>query len=410
MERIPHATVKFAVTNLPGDVEAAADYDCDAIATPGRWLRRRLLIPRSIYQLISRTTGKCSVIGARHSEFKQTCDIWQQSLTEADVVLNLSGIAFVGDGMRRPSIARDELYPFEQSRAAGKPYARFIQSFGPFGDRRVAKLALRELPHLHRIYARGAGTAIACSTLIPTADVRTYPDCAIGLTASGEEWRKRFFSDQRVPLHDAYTVVSPSAVVAGKHTAGNIAVGANYTRAIGQVVERLVAGKRRVLLMPHARYPHHPTACDLEVCRQIFHGLQSDTRADVHLIDAPLTAPMAKQIISSSELAIVSRYHAAIAALSSATPLITIGWNQKYEDIVTMYGLSYVAIDVRDHTMESLVEATFNRIDWWRQDREARVAALAAAHRKNAIELSEAFAYLCSWLESVCGCAVLRAA
>lgn len=403
LAKIPDAELTFAVTQVPGDVDTArSQYGCSAIQTPTAALFRHVKLPRFFYRLANRVTGKCCSLSSSYDSLKESCRSWKRVLRDSDAVVNLSGVAFVGDGMRHSSVAATELFPFQEAESASKPYARFIQSFGPFDDPQVAEYAKRELPHLHRIYARGHGTADACRELLPESDVRVFPDCAIHLKRSGAEWRNHYFERHDIPS-GPYTIVSPSAVIRNKAACNGEAIGENYVAAVATVVEELISRGRRVFLLPHSRYPSNAGACDGDVCRQVFMLLPGNLHDGIHCVDELLTAPQAKELIGSAELAIVSRYHAAIAALSTATPIVTIGWNQKYRDVLELYGVPQLAVDARSFSRDELSARVLELAGWWADGAEGKIAQLESRQVENEKQLDQAFALLCDWLESTQG-------
>lgn len=399
--RIKDAELIFAVPSEKSEFDMAAHYGCKAIRKVSERMIKmnRLPVPRWAYKFMYALTKR----GSSYLEIKPTVAEWKNTIKDCDAVLNLSGISFVGDGMRPSSTSLEELLPFRQAREYNKPYARFIQSFGPFDDAEVAAYAREELIKLEYIFVRGKSTAAKCRDLLGGASViEDYPDCAIMLPCESASWGECFLRDRDL-ASEQYVVLSPSAVIRNRKPVADEATGEIYEASLIQIMRRLVDEGLTVVLLPHSRNKRSPQLCDEKVCEAIHKRCleQGVSPESVHMIADSLDAVQAKRVIANSSLAIVSRYHAVVAAISTATPVVAIGWNIKYKDIMNYYDLAEWALDAREFDADGLSAQVVIACKWWLDEGATRISAMEEAQQKCEVRVGEAFDQLCNWLIKV---------
>ena len=313
----------------------------------------------------------------------------------ADVIVNNEGISYVGDGTRRIRISVLEHSGYQFSRIKKRPYARFIQSYGPFDDWRVRWLAKRELSSLPFVFARGQESADFCSTVANSDLVHCVPDSAIVLGMCDENAGYELLKELGLQPKN-YVVLSPSAVLVNairKETPGSI--GAKHIESMVSLASELLKRGERVLFLPHM-YSRVLHECDREVCRKVIGQLpESDA---VKLVERDIDAKEAKWLISNSRQCVVSRYHALVAAISTATPVVTIGWNVKYRDLLGFYGGERMAVDAREYEPAALCEEVLARLATFDQK---MVEKVGQRQRENAQMVYQAFDRLTAWMEEV---------
>ena len=246
---------------------------------------------------------------------------------ESDVVVDMSGISYVctrfsiGDAIRNIS-------PFLLSKIFRKRFIRFIQSFGPvrFSGLPQAVCLAAEVLFSKIIFARGRSSEAALNKLNLTGTrIVCSPDLAC-LLEPDYEWVDKFLAG--TGMTRKYVVMSPSSVIENEYSrvmgnSGVAQLGA-YTWAANEMHK---CGFD-VIFLPHMR-SETKGECDLEVCRQI----SAQLNFPFFEVAETLTANQAKALIGRAAGAVVSRYHALVAAASCDTPALAIGWNPKYQDL-----------------------------------------------------------------------------
>ena len=96
-------------------------------------------------------------------------------------------------------------------------------------------------------------------------------------------------------------------------------------------IAKVIPLKYTVIIMSHNFTKNRETS-DIEICSLLYN--QVKVFRDVELVDKPFTADVCKGILSDASGVISSRYHAAVGALTSGVPTLTIGWNSKYDELM----------------------------------------------------------------------------
>lgn len=241
----------------------------------------------------------------------------------ADLVIDMSGISYVGDGVRGPFEGINGYSNFYYAKINKKPFARFIQSFGPFDDWKVKYFAKKEFAKLPFIPARGAHSAEYCRAIVKDlSKVHAFPDSAILLPAD-HSWTDGFLRDNKLSKKQ-YVVVSPSSVIlhsVSKSVGGS--VGEKHVESMVKICTGLIEQSERIVFLPHM-YSKNTRECDREVARLVANRI---SKKSCIIVEDDIDPMMAKGLIASSKYAIVSRYHALVAALSTGVDVITVGWN-----------------------------------------------------------------------------------
>lgn len=90
------------------------------------------------------------------------------------------------------------------------------------------------------------------------------------------------------------------------------------------------------LLIPNEILPQTPYN-DIDVAEDIAELLGQFGGSTRILNSQDLTSTEIKNHIAGCELLVASRYHSCVAALSSCTPLLVVGWHYKYEELMHSY-------------------------------------------------------------------------
>ncbi len=153
-----------------------------------------LQVARKIKRLVSQSkvsnhqTQNLQDVNEIHREFM---DAFQR----ADLVIDMMGIAYVGDGVRGAFEGINSYSSYYYAKQHGKRIARFIQSFGPFDDWRVRIFARSEFKRLPFIPARGRHSAAYCKEIVKDqSKVYDFPDCAV-LLPRDDVWAQKFLDE-----------------------------------------------------------------------------------------------------------------------------------------------------------------------------------------------------------------------
>ncbi|MDY6905677.1 MAG: polysaccharide pyruvyl transferase family protein [Thermodesulfobacteriota bacterium] len=351
--------------------------------------------------------------GITLSEYIPSKNYWSEvhqefinSVRDTDIIIDMNGISYVGDGTRNFFEGLEYYTNFYYAQKENKPFARFIQSFGPFDDWKVRIFARNEFKYLDFIPARGKSSAEFCKQIVKNqSKVYDFPDVAIILPKASDEWLEEYLHDHDL-RKDHYIVLSPSSVIHNIHDHNGLSVGQNHVESFYLIAEQLLLNNEKLVFLPHM-YSDNKKECDREVCRNIIDKIKNELNNEqyqsyIHLVEEDINPMEAKAIITGSKVCVVSRYHALVAAVSSKTPSVAIGWNVKYKDLLDYYDLANYAIDARQLTPESLSKIVCEKLKDLEGNKEV-IAKMEALHQDNIKKVYNGFKLLQNWIDGQTG-------
>ncbi len=248
---------------------------------------------------------------------------------DVDLVLEASGFAY-GDQWPLTFLQNTakEVVRFGQ---AGKPFIFMPQAFGPFSSKE-SKAAMRDIiTHARLIFVRDPVSLKhlqSCVEVLPEHVVLT-PDFTVGLSP---------VTNAEVPsLEMPLAALIPNSKVVSKFNHANAeAQRQQYVAAFAAAADYLtVLGMQPVLV-------NHEGKEDAELCAEI----AALSPCGLVQIEDPLAV---KAFIGKAELAISSRFHGAVNALSQGVPCIATSWSHKYHAMMSDFGMG-------DYCVEELSE------------------------------------------------------
>jgi polysaccharide pyruvyl transferase WcaK-like protein len=294
---------------------------------------------------------------------------YQEIIKKVNCIVNLNGVAFIGDGTRSWHTSLSHRTCSIYAHKHQKPFFRFIQSYGPFLDWRVRKIAQMEFRRLPCIMARGEISATYCRDIAGNIPVYGFPDVAVTLPCADNSWLVEYLRGLNLSFGD-YVVLSPSSIIntipAKKHTA----TGHKHVWLYAEIAKYYLSKGRPILFVPHATSPES-SRCDRAVSKKCIKILTKDDRYQPSLcsvVEDELDCRELKSLISGAKLAVVSRYHALVAALSTGVASVAVGWNDKYLDIMNYYDCGEFVVDARMGGIEAVTDAVLQRCRCWSKE------------------------------------------
>ncbi|MBL7139310.1 MAG: polysaccharide pyruvyl transferase family protein [Planctomycetes bacterium] len=258
-----------------------------------------------------------------------------------DVLVDLSGISFTDD---RPvsGLVINSLWLLPAT-ATGIPFVKASQAMGPFTKPWVRWAGRWLLDRAAVLVARGPRSASLVRALLPHRTVHELPDVAFGLEPAPPDEVDRALETAGLAPGDPYCVVGPNYLVESlmrpKHGPDG------YARLMaegGDILARLSG--QPVLLVPHARsVSTTPGLDDVHVCHRIRSLSEQPER--IHILEDAFGAPVLKGIIARGTVALGSRFHMLVAALSSGVPTAALGWSHKYVEMMSLLGQDRFALN-----------------------------------------------------------------
>ncbi|PKM19435.1 MAG: hypothetical protein CVV11_07315 [Gammaproteobacteria bacterium HGW-Gammaproteobacteria-15] len=256
---------------------------------------------------------------------------------QIDLVLEASGFAY-GDQwpLRFLQNTAKEVVRFAK---AGKPFVFMPQAFGPFKTE-DSKAAMRDIiNHARLIFVRDPVSLQHLQSCVPNLpdSVVLTPDFTVGLTARP--------NDEIPVINGPYAALIPNNKVVSKFNhAGAEQLRNDYITAFAAAANTLAeAGMQCVLV-------NHEGKEDAELCAEI----AAKAPCQIVQIEDPLAV---KAFIGKAELAISSRFHGAVNALSQGVPCIATSWSHKYHAMMTDFGMGdYCVAELSEQNLQDALE------------------------------------------------------
>ena len=266
-------------------------------------------------------------------------------LESADLVADLYGICFCDNLEKRKysylsmRARKLKFHPIVfLAKKMGKRVVKNTASFGPMETEYNAKSAKFAAKHMYDVLcAREVQSKISlCHAIGTDKEVLLSPD-----TANLMPWTPAPRKN-RVGISASHQIVkqwkSPEGYV-------------ECMVALGKYIHSLGA---EILFLPNE---YDPTKADndVAVCRMIQEELEKagvpSEIADV----LQMSSTALKNEIAACEVVVASRYHTCVAALSSGTPVLVLGWHYKYQELLSLYSQTQWLINQDACDSEKLV-------------------------------------------------------
>jgi coenzyme F420 hydrogenase subunit beta len=278
-----------------------------------------------------------------------------EAYRRADLVIACGGINYVGKP-RPPHLWKSPFTSFQPLLVAlrfGKPYLRWTQSYGPLTGWFNRLLAKFDLGRQKKIFCRGEHALEEVRLLLPRSDAGSFPDVANTLKYDPEQGKTYLARNLKIPSGSRIVTLSLSSVIFQQIDAPE---GNRHIRCMAETVDWLKRSGYTVVFVPHTIYhTQNPAGCDLALTRAVLQNLED--RQGISVVEEDLSADVLKSIIACSDFHIGERYHSLVAALSTATPAIAIGWNPKYQDLMSLYGMQEFLFDPENLSAAGIIAA-----------------------------------------------------
>jgi polysaccharide pyruvyl transferase WcaK-like protein len=322
-----------------------------------------------LYRIIQRKTLP--------NDEKRRYSVLVNALRESDVVIDLSGIEFIGNF---PLKQRYSSYLCTMSmqwlaEKYGKLYIKYTKSYGPFPTKDIIYrfLVRRCLNRLPFLFVRGKNNLDEVKKLNVDVPLYSFPDISLILEAESRRWALNYVGKFGVDITKKLVGVSPSAVIARMKTKNNkSSCGDNHIKLLKDIISFYQLQNQQVLLIPHSIVDGKDLVyCDLALTRKIYDETKDKT--GVFLVDdMDLTYDQMRAIIGLLDFYVTGRYHSMSSALFMAVPTVALSWHMKYKDMISLFVADFKVIDCRTNSVErsvaSIKESYFDR-QWFNRER-----------------------------------------
>ncbi|MCK9225894.1 MAG: polysaccharide pyruvyl transferase family protein [Candidatus Muirbacterium halophilum] len=263
----------------------------------------------------------------------------------ADIILNLSGISYVGEpeGKIYDVLGSQRFFNFLQFLIFRKSFFAWSQNYGPLNPNFVRFLAKWDLKHQRLIFCRGIETKrMIVDLMIGQKNILNVPDIAFKLPfgkREGEDYIKNILG---CDLKRKIVTISPSFVLYRL-------TGEDHIRKIQSYIRYLINKSYYVILVPHSYFSQQDKVenCDYLISKSIFESLSEEENIKdfLFLVKEDLDVIMLKSLISNAYIHIGARYHSIVASTSTNVPTICLSWHKKYVDIMYEFKMNEFVIE-----------------------------------------------------------------
>lgn len=266
-----------------------------------------------------------------------------------DLLIDLSGISFTDD-RDLSGLLINSLWLLPAI-ATGIPWVKASQAMGPFKRPIVHYVSRLILPRASAIVARGRESQSLVQQLLPKKKIYELPDVAVLLRSKKTATVDKLLL--QINAQDGFCTVGPSFVVSNAFQK----VSVDYSLLMANLCDHLAKSTQwKIVLVPHCRATSTSHWDDIDVCEKIYD--QSKSKERIFVLRQDLDVQEVKSLIANSKVAIGSRFHFIVAALSSSIPCIAVGWSHKYYELMEMFGQEEFALNYKTVTEDILFNLT----------------------------------------------------
>jgi hypothetical protein len=193
----------------------------------------------------------------------------------------------------------------------GVPLVMLPQAFGPFTHSDQREWSGKLLRDAKIVFARDKISLQHVRSLDPAINVKLSPDFTIGLKAPGIE----------PPIGGVYGAIVPNSKMVS-HT--SLSAESYVESLVNASLVMRAAGIEPVVVIHEFN--------DLALGRRISESLG----CEMFQHENPLVL---KKALGDAAVAVASRFHAIVGALSQETPVIAYGWSHKYQELLSDFGV-----------------------------------------------------------------------
>ena len=249
---------------------------------------------------------------------------------DLDAIIDIAGFAYSDQwGSDYAYAIRHAVAEAKRLRQSGRHYIFMPQAFGPFSEPRTRYLIRDTLPYASLVAARDP---------VSYANIEDITGKFDGLVLRGDFTNTVDTSDagnlpiSKPYISKPYMVVVPNAHMLGEHSS-HAQWSDTYVDVLSMAIEKASELDLSVVLL------NFGGPMDQALIDKLQNRWPSAHQA---LVASDLEA---KVLVAGATLAIASRYHACICALSSGVPCLGTSWSHKYEALYEDYKVPQLLLD-----------------------------------------------------------------
>lgn len=289
-----------------------------------------------------------------------------QALARSEALICLAGVSFV-EG--RTKFVLFNIATILPAMILGIPVIKFAQAMGSFKSLINRFAANYFLGRCQQVFTRGEKTNSYLHELF--GDRQIYQRANdIALLFKPEFCLSQEVIEIEKQLGELDIYHKKGKIIIGICPSVVVAIGAkkggwDYPSRMRELISLLVEQGYVVALYPNATRGEDMDKThnnDLPLLGEIVGGLSSGIQKHVISFSGSLNAAQILKIIRACDVHAVSRFHAMIASLTLAIPVMVIGWSHKYLEVMEQFGQQDMVLDYKEGSIEPVIECVENLI------------------------------------------------
>jgi len=305
------------------------------------------------------------------------------ALARSEALVCLAGVSFV-EG--RTKFILFNIATILPSMLLGVPVIKFSQAMGSFKSLTNRVAARYFLGRCQQVFTRGEKTHSYLKELFGDQSIyQRANDVALLYRPEFCLSQELVNIEQKLTELDALhkegkTIVGicPSVVIAVAAKKS----GWDYPARMRELLRGLIDQGYIVALYPNATRGEDMDKThnnDLPLINEILQGLPPTIQEHVICFTGSLNVAQIFKIIQSCDVHAVSRFHAMIASLALAIPVMVIGWSHKYLEVMEQFGQQDMVLDYQQGTIEPIIDC-IERLILERADRSMQISRALPAN------------------------------
>ena len=255
------------------------------------------------------------------------------------------------------------------------PLYMMPQSFGPFEFEEEEKNKFASwLAHAKVIYAREEKGYLLLKETFGLNNVKRSVDLV--LQNRGIDYKNIYVNEK---CHEQYVLES-------KENVGIIPNIRNYEfgdkkqilNMYKSIIETLIEAGKKVYILEHSN--------DNKACEDIYKMYMF--KENVYYCNLSLDCFQFSNLIRNFQFVIASRYHSIVHALKEGVPCIAIGWEVKYEDVLSLFEQEQYCFNVRKGIeVAEIVDATKRMIEKYSEEKQKIIEKISYVQQENCFDV-----------------------
>jgi polysaccharide pyruvyl transferase WcaK-like protein len=332
------------------DAKNIKKFNINPIKSPslGVMLAKNNLFLRFLFNVFYKIKGKKTIKSGEYDRF-------YSEVKNYDIVINLSGIQFIGNVPSKKKYLTYFSHTYAQwfAKQFGKLYLEYTKSYGPITGKFYRYLVKRHFKKLPFLLVRGENNLEEVEQLNLGIPVYSFPDISLSLEPEDKNWAIVYLGKMGLDISKNIVGLSPSSVLAGIEPGEHSLCGDNHLVLCEKIIDFYKREKNQVIILPHSigYNKDQVSSCDLVLAGKIYERIQD--KKDIFFInDRELTYKQTRAIIGLMDFYITGRYHSVASVLYMGIPVVSLSWHIKYKDIMSLFLDDFPLINCRKTDVE----------------------------------------------------------